>query len=85
VSHLCDTIGCLSKEHLCIESAAINNQRSLCQGILLHVHEITAGEFLIMQVNPCDHDEKHPDANGDYFKYSCRKIQAIIIDKDDFF
>ncbi len=76
-------MGCISKQHLCIESAARNKQRICCKGIVIYIHEITASEYIIMQVNPCEHGEQHPEANGDYFKYSCRKIQTIFTNRDD--
>ncbi len=83
MSHLCDTIGCISKKHLLIEPAARNRQRTRCKGIIIYIHEITASEYIIMQVDPCEHGEQHTKANGDYFKYSCRKIQTIFTNGND--
>ena len=83
-SHLCDTNGCISKDHLCIESAEVNQQRKHCQGIAVHIYENTAGEFLIIQIDPCRHGELHAKAANDFLKYSCRKIRAILLKDDDF-
>ncbi|CAF3650418.1 unnamed protein product [Adineta steineri] len=76
-SHLCDTTGCLREEHLCIEKREINRSRIGCGGIVLTIFRNIAGECCIFQVNPCEHGIQHPDANGDYLRYSCRKIQVV--------
>ncbi|CAF0967210.1 unnamed protein product [Adineta steineri] len=78
-SHLCDTIGCLREEHLCIETQDVNQSRSRCDGIVLHIGRNEAGEFCIFQVDPCKHGIQHQNANGDYLRYSCRKIQIVCM------
>ncbi len=83
-SHLCDTVGCLSADHICSESREINNKRKECDGIIVHIYESTAGEFLILQVDACQHGEQRKQqANGNSLKYSCRKIKAVFLNEDD--
>jgi hypothetical protein len=76
-------MGCLSEDHICMESQKVNHSRSYCEGIYVTIYENTAGELLIIQVTPCQHGLQHEEANGDFFKYSCRKIKAIFINDDD--
>ncbi len=66
-----------------MEFGEVNQQRRQCQGIYVHIYENTAGEFLIFQVDPCRHGEQQEKANGDFLKYSCRKIKAIFLKDDD--
>jgi hypothetical protein len=66
-----------------MEPGEVNQQRKNCEGISVHIYENTAGEFLILQVDPCEHGEQHEEANGDFLKYSCRKIKAIFLKDDD--
>jgi hypothetical protein len=82
-SHLCDTKRCVSEEHLCIETQAVNLDRRSCQGIVVHIYENTNGEYIILQIDPCRHGEQHEEANGDFLKYSCRKIRAVFLKKED--
>jgi hypothetical protein len=71
-------MGCLSKDHLCMESREVNQQRKYCDGIYVHIYKNR-----ILQVTPCDHGKQHEEANGDFLKYSCRKIKAIFLTDDD--
>jgi hypothetical protein len=66
-----------------MESREINDQRKKCGGISVHIYENTAGEFLILQIDPCQHGKQHKQANGDFLKYSCRKIKAVFLNDDD--
>jgi hypothetical protein len=66
-----------------IEPQEVNHQRQHCDGIYVHIYENTAGEFIILQIDPCIHGEQHKEANGDFLKYSCRKIKAIFLNYDD--
>jgi len=77
-------MGCISKTHLCVETSEQNYQRNHCKGIRIHIHRHATGESILSQVDACIHGKTHKKANGDELKYSCRKIQAIITDDNDF-
>jgi hypothetical protein len=80
-SHLCDTVGCLRDEHLVVESMQINQDRRLCNGIILVLQSngpSTPKE--VLQVQPCVHGANHRQTRGNFLRYSCRKIQVIIQD-----
>jgi hypothetical protein len=79
-SHLCDTVGCIEPKHLEIESGVINRKRQCCcPGVTLMLR--SQGELLpkkILQIEPCHHGVNHPEANGNYLTFSCRKIHVVI-------
>jgi hypothetical protein len=82
VSHLCDTKGCIRKEHLAVESCSINLSRQGCQGVTLMLR--SQGQLTpkkILEVYPCYHGINRPDANGNYLTFSCRKIEVMIQDQ----
>jgi hypothetical protein len=79
-SHLCDTNGCISKDHIVLETLELNYSRKQCQGIILTIFPATAQPH-IFKATPCQHGLKHPQSNGDDFMFSCRKIQFVFLDK----
>lgn len=54
-----------------------------CGGLILIIYENSSGEFTLLQIEACEHGKEHEPANGDFYKYSCRKIRAVIINDDD--
>ena len=47
---------------------------------IVYIHEITASDMTIMQVDPCEHGLQHQDADGNFLGYSCRKIRVVCIE-----
>ncbi|CAF1040160.1 unnamed protein product [Adineta steineri] len=82
ISHLCDTKGCLRDSHLLIESNIINQDRRACPGVILTL-KFTGPSTpkQIIQFKPCVHGINHPEAQGDFLKFTCRKIQVLIQDE----
>jgi hypothetical protein len=35
----------------------------------------------ILQIEPCPYGVNHPEANGNFLKFTCRKVQVMIQDK----
>jgi hypothetical protein len=80
-SHLCDTNGCVSKNHIIMEAFAINEQRARCDGITLTIRPATATTAAhIIKATPCKHGENNK-SNSDPFKFSCRKIKFNVFDE----
>jgi hypothetical protein len=68
--------------HLIIESWDVNNSRNSCGGVILVLtNKDPSKPRKIVQIDPCIHGINHPDANGNFLKYSCRKIQVLIEDE----
>jgi hypothetical protein len=79
-SHLCDTNGCLSKDHIIKEAFAINEQRARCGGIILTIRPATrTSPAHIIKATPCKHGENNKP-NGDSFEFSCRRIKLCYLD-----
>ncbi|CAF0928558.1 unnamed protein product [Adineta steineri] len=74
-SHLCDTKHCLRASHLTLESMGMNLSRKSCPGVILTL-KCTGPSTpkQIVQHKPCVYGINHPEAQGDFFKFSCRKI-----------
>ncbi|CAF1363968.1 unnamed protein product [Adineta steineri] len=72
-SHLCDSRGCLRKEHLEVELYSFNSSRKYCPGVMLAV----AGDT-ITDVYPCVHGRTHPKfkTGADELEYACRKVRV---------
>jgi hypothetical protein len=72
-SHLCDTNGCLRKDHLELELFSLNASRKVCSGVVLMV----AGDIII-DVNPCVHATTHPNykPGGNDLDFSCRTVRV---------
>jgi hypothetical protein len=75
-SHLCDTSGCLSKDHIVEESFTINNSRKPCKGVTLTIRPPTATTPAhIIKATAFKHGV---NKNGiDPLKLSCRKIKIV--------
>ncbi|CAF0928432.1 unnamed protein product [Adineta steineri] len=54
-SHLCNTMGCISGEHLGIEKEDVNVSPRNCFGIVLQIHRNTAGADTVTNIKPCVH------------------------------
>ncbi|CAF0765931.1 unnamed protein product [Adineta steineri] len=77
-SHLCDTNGCVSTEHLFIENFDVNLTRIRCEGVTFLIrlgNETSPGR--IIQATPCRHGINGDD---DGFKNSCRKLKIYVQD-----
>ncbi|CAF3840105.1 unnamed protein product [Adineta steineri] len=79
-SHLCDTYGCVSKRDVIIESEEINQSRQTCFGVLLQVHQSGSDIGCIVKIKPYLHGRKLNTNLHDQLKYSCRKIQVVILE-----
>jgi hypothetical protein len=77
-SHLCDTIGCISEEHLLIETQEINLSRRDSIGVMLRIHESNSGVRCIVQIKPCIHGRKLATNLDEQLNYSCGKLQTTI-------
>jgi hypothetical protein len=65
-----------------IESFAANNSRKSCGGVLLPLKSDDPSKpRQIVQIDCCRHGIDHPEANGDFLKLSCRKLQVILQDE----
>lgn len=74
VSHLCNTAGCCSGEHLQVETLHRENLvRQRCRGVLLLVHN-----SVIVQEQPCSHADMTQPFN-DQILSSCRKVQIVVV------
>ncbi|CAF1203152.1 unnamed protein product [Adineta steineri] len=75
-SHLCDSTGCLRKEHLELELLSFNLSRKVCPGVML----LVVGDT-ITDVYPCVHGRTHPklETDGDELEYACRKNDPRIM------
>jgi hypothetical protein len=82
VSRLCSTSGCIRDDHVVIESTSISASRLNCPGIIvvLRPYGSTTAKR-VFKIQACDHGTKHPDAGGDFLRYSCRNIQVMIMDE----
>ncbi|CAF0745837.1 unnamed protein product [Adineta steineri] len=55
-SHLCDSLGCVLKDHLRVESMEMNISRRDCEGIILSIiPAITTSPPHIKKATPCEH------------------------------
>ncbi|CAF1203541.1 unnamed protein product [Adineta steineri] len=81
-SHLCSTLGCVSKQHIIIESEEDNQSRQTCFGVLLQVHQSGSDIGCIVKIKPCFHGRKLNTNLHDQVKYSCRKIQVVISEQE---
>lgn len=76
ISHLCDTLGCCSGNHLQVETRHRTNLvHQRCRGVLLLVHR-----SVIIQECPCSHADMSKSFN-DRLYTSCRKIQIVVVDE----
>jgi hypothetical protein len=68
--------------HLILERWEDNNRRKSCGGVVLVLkNKDPSKPKKIVQIDPCIHGIDHPAANGNFLKYSCRKLQVLIIDE----
>jgi hypothetical protein len=65
-----------------IEKTSISTGRQNCGGILLVLQPYgpTTSKHIV-KIEPCKHGLEHPDADGDFLRFSCRKIQVTIMDE----
>ncbi len=77
-SHLCDTKGCISKQHLIVETQKVNLSRRHCFGIMIQMHQNSSGVGCITELKPCVHGRSPKRSLDEELRYSCRKIQAVI-------
>ncbi|CAF1228292.1 unnamed protein product [Adineta steineri] len=81
-SHLCDSNGCVLKEHIVLESYEMNISRRDCEGMILSIIPATTkSPPHIKMATSCRHGVNYKDSNGDDFLYSCRKIQCVYLDE----
>ncbi|CAF1221798.1 unnamed protein product [Adineta steineri] len=81
-SHLCDSLGCVLKDHLMVESHEMNISRRDCEGIILSIIPAsTTSPPQIRKATPCRHGINCRDSHGDHFLYSCKKVQCIFLDE----
>jgi hypothetical protein len=65
-----------------IENFNIKDSQKACAGVVLTLRRqdpTTPMEVII--IDHCLHGINHPEANGDFLKLSCRKIQVMIQDE----
>ncbi|CAF0873257.1 unnamed protein product [Adineta steineri] len=81
-SHLCGTKGWLRDSHLLIESNINNKDRRACPDVILAL-KFTGPSIpkQIIQFKPCVLGINHPEAQGDFLKFTCRKIEVLIQDE----
>jgi hypothetical protein len=62
-----------------MESFLANVARQNCSGVILTLksNRPTIPKHIIA-ITPCRHGLNHPEADGDYLKYTCRKMQVMI-------
>ncbi|CAF1376534.1 unnamed protein product [Adineta steineri] len=81
-SHLCDSVHCILKEQIVVESMEVNQSRRDCRGITLSIKPATTtSPPHIKMATPCRHGINYKNSNGDDFMYSCRKIKCIFYDE----
>ncbi len=77
-SHLCDTEGCISKDHLIIEKKEENLSRKHCSGVIMQMYQNNSGNYCISQVTPCKHGRKLKTNLQQQLEHSCGKIRTRI-------
>jgi hypothetical protein len=67
---------------LIIENFDINNSRKACGGVILTLKSQGPSKpKQIIKFDPCFHGMNHPEANGNFLKFCCRKLQVMIDDE----
>ncbi len=77
-SHLCDTKGCISENHLVVETRQENISRQNCFGAIIQMYEKSSGNYCITQVKPCKHGRKLKTNSQQQLEHGCHKICTSI-------
>ncbi|CAF1428335.1 unnamed protein product [Adineta steineri] len=79
-SHLCDSMHCISKEHIALESMEANQSRRDCRGITLSIKPATTtSPPHIKMVTLCQHGINYKDSHGNEFLYNRFYFLNILI------
>jgi hypothetical protein len=72
-------MGCISKDHLVIETNEENVSRQNCFGVIIQIYKTSSGNYCISQIKPCQHGRKLKKADlRQQLEHSCRKIRTSI-------